>query len=203
MGITITYNFNAGVRSPEEIREIIGELHQFAQDLPFEELDDQLIELTGEDCLSKTDGTDIDPLLVLKISATRRDLHPKMVDVYPTHLIGFRGNPRRGCEELDVFLCLYPDSASWTGESRTKTQYAQMPQYGEDANFVLAHTMIVRLLDKAKQLGILETVTDDSRFWQHRNPRKLAQTGVNWNLVKSEIAQILEQFPNVKKDFWE
>lgn len=201
MGLTIHYKFNAGERSTDEARQLIKSLHQAAKDLAFEQLDAEIIELTGAECTIPEDSTP-DRWFVLKLNAIKRDIHNFDYEEYPVHIIGFTALPRPGTEELDIFLCRYPDSLKWMAQSRCKTQYASLPEYGGDANFALAHTMIIALLDKAQELGILEEVVDESGYWSDRNPHKLIAEGEKLNNLIVEIGNILGRIPDALRNFW-
>lgn len=201
MGLTIHYKFNAGERSIEEVRQLINALHQVAKDLAFEKLDEEIIELTGAEC-TIPEGSTPDRWFVLKLNAIKRDIHNFDHKEYPVHIIGFTALPRPGTEELDIFLCQYPGSPEWMAQSRCKTQYASLPEYGGDANFVLAHTMIIALLDKAQELKILEEVVDESGYWSDRNPHKLIAEGEKWNNLIVEIGNILGRIPDALRKFW-
>ncbi|AFY45753.1 hypothetical protein [Nostoc sp. PCC 7107] len=90
MGLTIHYKFNAGERSTDEARQLIKSLHQAAKDLAFEQLDEEIIELTGAECTIPEDPTS-DSLFILKLSAIKRDIHSFDYEEYPDELptIGF------------------------------------------------------------------------------------------------------------------
>ncbi len=152
-------------------------------------LDPDILELIGDECIP----TDLskDRRSILKIRAAKIDIFQPNYNKYPIHLIGFTALPRPGAEELDIFLCRYTDEDSWIAQSWCKTQFAQLPKYGGTANFILAHIMIVTLLDKAQYLGILEQVFDESRYWDNRNPHLLINTGEDWNVIQREIQEIL------------
>ncbi|RCJ18460.1 hypothetical protein A6770_33020 [Nostoc minutum NIES-26] len=200
MGITIHYSFNAGERPVTEIRQLVGLLHRSAVDLPFEQLDDEIVELTGTECIPST-GSSPDPWYLMKIRAIKIDIYNYQAQEYPVHIVGFTALTRPGAEELDIFLCRYSNSFDWVAHSWCKTQYAQLPEHGGSANFVLAHTMIIALLDKALELGILEEVVDEAGYWQERNPHKLISSSENWNALITEIGNTLGQIPNALKDF--
>jgi hypothetical protein len=201
MGLTIHYKFNAGERSTEEVRQLIKSLHQAAKDLAFEQLDEEIIEFTGAEC-TIPENVEGDRWFILKLSAIKRDIYNFDYEEYPVHIIGFTALPRPGTEELDIFLCRYPDSFEWIAQSRCKTQYASLPEYGGDANFVLAHTMIIALLDKAQELGILEEVVDEAGYWSDRNPHKLIAEGERWNKLILEVGKILRRIPNTLRKFF-
>ncbi|WP_341531552.1 hypothetical protein WKK05_36345 (plasmid) [Nostoc sp. UHCC 0302] len=193
MGLTIHYHFDAGSRPLTEIRHLIEELHSTAADLPFEFLDKEIVELVGEEC--HLTGSGEDKWSLLKIRAMKFDISNLEREEYPVHIIGFTSLPRRGAEELDIFLCRYKDSNDWVAHANCKTQYAQLPEHGGTPNFILAHTMIVALLDKAQSLGILEEVVDETDYWENRNPRALAKEGEDWNSITREIGEILKGLP--------
>ena len=82
-----------------------------------------------------------------------------------------------------------PDGWSW--QSFCKTQYASNPDDGGIANFVRCHVTVVRLLDHAKAMGILETVNDESHFWEHRDVKALVETVGQWN---RQVAGLVGQY---------
>jgi len=76
------------------------------------------------------------------------------------------------------------------------------------ANFVRCHVTVVRLLDHAKGMGILEAVKDESHFWENRDIRALVETVGEWNRhiaglvgqlkdeIGGDIAAPITEYPN-------
>jgi hypothetical protein len=50
---------------------------------------------------------------------------------------------------------------------------------------------VVRLLDHAKAMGILESVNDEGHFWENRDVKILVETVCQWN---NQMAAIVGQF---------
>jgi hypothetical protein len=200
MGLTIHYSFN--VKSDEgQARELIHALHQTAQDLPFKELG-QVVELEGEQCDFNKRTRD-DPLRYLLVSAIESvEAKPKgrkkkqgwtsSYSVLPSWLVGFTAWPGEGCEESDFGLCRYPAGIQtpdglltvergWRFGSFCKTQYSSNPDCGGVANFLRCHLTVIAMLDRAKQLGCLEEVSDEGGFWEKRDLPALVKEIGSWN----------------------
>ena len=100
-------------------------------------------------------------------------------------------------------LGLYPDRietdegtlrtglSGWMWQSFCKTQFASNPDVGGMANFVRCHLAVIRLLDRAKALGILESVNDEGGFWDNRDVKALVETVGQWN---AQLAGLVGQF---------
>ncbi len=48
-------------------------------------------------------------------------------------------------------------------------------------NFIRCHLLVVAMLDQAKELGVLERVSDEGGFWEQRNVKALAEEVGSWN----------------------
>ena len=79
----------------------------------------------------------------------------------------------------------------WQWHSSCKTQFASNPNAGGVENFVRCHLAVIRLLDAAKAIGILEEVKDGGGFWENRDVKALVETVGQWN---RHIAGIVGQF---------
>jgi len=193
MGLTIHYSLKSSTRSPKKARELIAHLRGRALDLPFAQVED-IVELRGEDCNFDQRDQD-DPHRWLLIQAGQYIDRPApgggtySYSVAPTHVIAFETLPGDGCEAANFGLCRYPahievtDSDSphrkkrlrtglsgWSWQSFCKTQYASNAQCGGVENFLRCHLAVIKMLDHAKSLGILEDVSDEvvtarSRSW--------------------------------------
>ena len=162
MGLTIHYSLKAK-GSDARAQKLIQALHQQAQDLPFKEVG-PVVQLSGEQCdADKRDRED--PLRWLLIQATE-DVEVKQsrrvggvesgfcFTVPPTQVIAFTAWPGEGCEESN---------------------------FGGLPNFLQCHLTVIALLDKAKELGCLEHVSDEGQFWKKRDIQALAQEVGSWN----------------------
>jgi hypothetical protein len=201
MGLTIHYSLKDR-GSEAHARQLIQALHQTAQDLPFKELG-EVVELEVEQCDFNKRPKD-DPLRWLLVQATESvEVKPKgkkqhqdwttYYNVPPSRLIAFTAWPGEGCEESNYGLCQYPrviatDRGSlktglsgWFWSSFCKSQYASNPACGGVANFLRCHFTIIAMLDRAKQLGCLEEVSDEGGFWEKRDMPALVKEIGSWN----------------------
>ena len=204
MGLTIHYSLKSSTRSPKKARESIAWLRGRALDLPFAKVED-IVELTGEACDFDQYDRD-DPHRWLLIQAGQYVDRPApgggtySYNVAPTHLIAFETLPGDGCEPANFGLCRYPAQievadpdwphrktktrtrlSGWSWQSFCKTQYASNPECGGVENFLRCHLAVIRMLDYARSLGILEDVSDEGDFWKNRDVRALAQQVGQWN----------------------
>ncbi len=204
MGLTIHYSLKSSTRSPKKARELIAHLRGRALDLPFAQVED-IVELKGEECDFDRRERD-DPHRWLLIQAGQYIERPApgggtySYNVAPTHVIAFETLPGDGCEAANFGLCRYPAHievadphrrdqnkklrtglSGWTWSSFCKTQYASNHNCGGVENFLRCHLAVIKVLDHAKSLGILEEVSDEGDFWQDRDVRALAQQVGQWN----------------------
>jgi hypothetical protein len=201
MGLTIHYSFKAPA-SDAQARQLVNALHQTAQDLPFKELG-QVVELSTEQCKFNNRSQD-DPLRWLLVQAegsveykpkgqNRGQGYTTWFNVPPRRLIGFTAWPGEGCESSNFGLCQYPaviatchgplktGLSGWNWSSFCKTQYASNPECGGVPHFLQCHLTVIAMLDKAKELGCLERVSDEGGFWEKRDLPALVQEIGSWN----------------------
>ena len=69
----------------------------------------------------------------------------------------------------------------WLGRGFCKTQYASDPQCGGIRNFLRAHLSVCRMLDYAKEFGLVVEVSDEGGFFEKRDISALAKTVGSWN----------------------
>ncbi len=198
MGLTIHYKLHSDTRSPAEARRLVEELRRRALDLPFAEVE-EVVELSGDACdFEKQDREHPHRWLLIQAGQwlVRDDVHYR---VMPKHVVAFSCDPGEGCEQANFGLCLYPgvldvtDSRTgharklrtqlkgWCWSSFCKTQYSSSSSAGGIPNFLRCHLSVIRLLDHAKQLGILASVSDEGDFWEKRDVRALAREVGEWN----------------------
>ena len=83
----------------------------------------------------------------------------------------------------------------WCWGSFCKTQYASNSECGGLPNFLRCHLSVIRMLDHAKELGILESVNDEGEFWEKRDVEALAREVGLWNeMIAAWAAQLKDQF---------
>lgn len=202
MGLTLHYSLKHK-GDEKSVRQRIEQLHQAAQDLPFKELG-TLVDLKGKDCeFAHRDREDpLRWLLVQADGSLKLDQHSWM-GVPPTRVIAFTTWPGDGCEAANFGLCQYPTTvehqdrrlrtklAGWSWSSFCKTQYASDPQCGGLGNFLRCHLSVIALLDKAKELGLLESVRDEAGFWDNRDVKALVPEIASWNqMIAAFVGQM-------------
>ena len=192
MGLTIHYALHARIRSPRRAKELMEQLRSKALDLPFKEVGD-VVELAGPECdFTKRDRDD--PLRWLLIQARQIvAVGDEYHHVRPDHLVAFSTWPGEGCEQANFGLGVYPKTMErdgkvlptgirgWSWKSFCKTEYASDPSLGGVENFLRCHLCVIRLLDHAKAMGILEDVKDEGSYWDKRDVRALAEEVGRWN----------------------
>jgi hypothetical protein len=194
MGLTIHYRLQATVPGRDEARRLVEQLRQTALDLPFREVDD-IVELSGDDANFDKLGRD-DPNAWLLIQAGQYvERGGRHLRIPPEHVIAFSTLPAEGSEPANFGLARYPavveidgqtlntDLGGWSWASFCKTQYASNPQLGGVENFLRAHLSVVKLLDRAAELGILKEVSDEGGYWNDRDIPKLAKEVGDWNTM--------------------
>jgi hypothetical protein len=193
MGLTIHYTLRSTSRSVMEIRQLVEQLRQRALDLPFQSVD-ELIDLAGDACdFEQRDHDDPNRWLLIQ-AAQHVERRGYSYSVAPTRLIAFSTMPGEGCEQANFGFCRYPSFiighdgrkvrtglSGWYWTSFSKTQYASNPACGGVENFLRCHLSIVRLLDHARSLNMLDGVSDEGGFWERRNVQALSKEVGEWN----------------------
>lgn len=201
MGLTIHYTLRSDAASPEQARHHVERLRKVALDLPMSEVG-EVVEFSGDACNFK--AAEDDSLRWLLVQARRMTRIGELYHlVVPIHVFAFSTWPGEGCEAANFGLAFYPDTietkegvlatdlSGWSWQSFCKTQYASNMTVGGTANFVRCHMTVVRLLDHAKAMGILESVNDEGHFWENRDVKALVETVGQWN---NQMAAIVGQF---------
>lgn len=194
MGLTIHYDLHSTTRSAVKARQLVEELRQKALDLPFNSVGD-IIELSGDAADFNTLERD-DPKRWLLVQAEQYVvLDGHYLSVQPTHLIAFSTMPGDGSEPANFGLAIYPKTIefkgknvrsnlpNWNWSSFCKTQYASNPEFGGLENFLRSHLSLVKLLDCASELGILNGVRDEGEYWEKRDIQALGSEIGNWNTM--------------------
>ncbi len=212
MGLTIHYSLKAEKATTDKAKEAVEKLRQRALDLPFEQVSD-IIDLKGNECdFNKMDREDPHFWLAiqsrdhLRISDKKND-EVACYDVIPTRIISISTWPGKGCEESNFGLCRYPKTIlvngvktptklfGWSWSSFCKTQYASDPNCGGVKNFIRCHLSVIKLLDYAKELGILDEVHDEGNFWEKRDIKALVEDIGEWNnMIAAFAGQLKDSF---------
>ena len=191
MGLTIHYQLCCDTRSDRKVRQVVGELRKRALDLPFAEVG-EVAELEG-DQLRPQKLRRQRPLAVARRAGGAARRGRRRVPSGSAHAVmAFTTWPGEGCEAANFGLAIYPKTLylrdevrrktrkletglkGWCWSSFCKTQYARAAAGGVD-HFLRCHLCVVRMLDHAKQLGILASVNDEGEFWEKRDVKALAQ----------------------------
>ena len=198
MGLTIHWSFK-GPKTKAEAKAVIEKLRQRAMDLPFESVS-AIVQFKGEAANFENDPDGKHRWLKIQARETIWSKDGRTGwDVRPTEIIGFQIIVAPGSEPMEVFLATYPKTiliqdertrtpkrlrtnrTGWSGGGFTKTQYASRPDCGGVTNFLRAHLSVCRMLDRAKELGILESVSDEGDFFEKRDIPALVNEVGEWN----------------------
>ena len=206
MGLTIHYQLKSDTKLTEEARGLVEELREYALGLPFKEIGN-IVEFKGEEGCDFNSKTDNDEYRWLKIQSQRYiNTEPGCrVGVRPLHIIAFTTWPGEGCEAANFGLCFYPKSIEINGEklptklgtgfswrSFCKTQYASDPDCGGVKNFLKCHLAVIALLDYAKSLGILKSVSDEGGYWKKRHTKSLVSEVGEYNSLVAAFSGALK-----------
>jgi hypothetical protein len=223
MGLTIQYSLHSGSRSIDEARRLVGALRHRALGLSFQQVS-EILDLSGDACDYEKQDRDRPHrwLLIQANQPIERDDYT--YNVAPTRLIAFSTLPGEGSEPANFGLCRYPRTIAgyprhgvkqvrtglplgWFWRSFCKTQYASNPQTGDVENFLRCHLSVIRLLDEAEKLGMLQTVFDEGGYWTKRDVEALVKEVGEWNAMVAGfvggmkdliggIAAEITKFPN-------
>ena len=212
MGLTIHYSLHSDTRAPAEARRLIEDLHKRAIELPFAKVG-EIVELKGSSCNHEY-YVGNNPLRWLAIQAGQLiEWENNYYRVKPKHIIAFTAYPGEECEPANFGLCLYPatifipdpktglncrlptELKRWCWRSFCKTEYASSPAAGGVQNFLRCHVSVIRMLDHAKEIGILASVGDEGGFWEKRDVETLAKEVGEWNQgMAAMVGQLKDLF---------
>lgn len=193
MGLSIHYSLRSDT-APAKARQLVKQLRQRAMDLPFKGVG-KVLEYHGRDA-NFENRANHDPdrwVLIQAGQYVERDGYHYAVP--PKHLIAFSTDPGDGAEQANFGLAQYPGFikdhggrrirtglTGWSWQSFCKTQYASHPDLGGVENFLRCHLSVIRLLDAAMELGIVEEVSDEGEFFERRDVKALAEEVGEWNV---------------------
>lgn len=194
MGLTIHYQLESRTRSPQKARRLIEQLRSKALDLPFKQVG-ELVDLSGAEAdFEKAPRGSPNNWLLIQ-AGQYLEIDNYHYTVAPEHLLAFSTLPADGSEQANFGLAVYPKTlevqgkrvrtglTNWSWGSFCKTQYASDPNAGGVENFLRAHLAVIKLLDHAAELGILQNVSDEGGYWQQRNVEVLAKNVGDWNTM--------------------
>lgn len=76
----------------------------------------------------------------------------------------------------------------WHWEWICKTQFACLPRYGGDENFLAAHKAVVATVEHARTLGIGVELHDAADYPRHRDDQRLRAELERWNCMLAGVA---------------
>src|SRR5204862_2620576 len=76
----------------------------------------------------------------------------------------------------------------WYWHCSCKTQYASVVS---DAHLIACHTSLVRVLDRAIELGVDVVVRDETHYWETRDDRRLLDEVHAMNRLIARFAGVL------------
>ncbi|MEI8196690.1 MAG: hypothetical protein WCI73_12400, partial [Phycisphaerae bacterium] len=206
---------------------MIDDLHRCAVALPFKRVH-PVVEIVGPNCdLQRCPDDDPNRWLLIQANGDVKNGRYSY-SVAPTHVIAFTTVVGAGCEPANFGLCRFPSTIEvedrsvwphrkkklrtgligWRWGSFCKTQYASNPECGGVGNFLKCHLLVIRMLDRAKELGISTEVSDEGDFYTKRDPKALAKEVGEWNrdiaayagrmkdLVGPKLEAAIMQFPD-------
>lgn len=199
MGLTIHYSLHSASQSADEPRRLVERLRQRALNLSFKRVG-EMLDLTGEACdFEQRPREDRHRWLLIQAKQlVAVDHYP--YHVAPSRLIAFSTSPGDGSEPANFGLCQYPSTVAghpnhgvkevktglpsgWFWRSFCKTQYASNPTTGDVENFLRCHLSVIRLLDYARELGIIHEVVDEGGYWENRDIQALVKEVGEWNAM--------------------
>jgi len=139
------------------------------------------------------------------------DYSHSSIGVNAKKIIGFSTWAGSGCEDSNFGMCLYPKTIKvksrhtgleyrlkvqnadrWSWHSFCKTQYANNPTFGGIQNFLRCHLLVIKTLDKAKELGFEVSVSDEGDYFTKRDIGELAKEVCSWDNFIAGMAGIMK-----------
>jgi len=191
MGLTIHYDLRFGAAKTLVVSRLIKRLHAAARDLPFDQVE-PIVEFQLSPNVSPPQ---------FPCGLFHADGHAPVgrsgIERPLKSLAAFRVLPGPGCESAEFGLARFTRQRSWSWHAFCKTQYASDTRAGGVENFLRCHLSVVRLLDRAGQLGFDVSVADEGGYWKHRDRNKLVLELVEYNQL---IAGLGGQFKDAVGD---
>lgn len=133
------------------------------------------------------------------------------ISISPKKIIAFSTLPADGSEEANFGICFYPKTVkihsdktnrdcrvrieknkqkSWS--SFCKTQYANNPECGGIKNFLKCHLLVIKTLDKAKEIGFEVNVDDEGEYFEKRDIKALALEVGSWDTMIAAFGGLMK-----------
>ena len=192
MGLSIHYELQSDARRASKARRLVEELRCRAMDVRRRWLRN-VVDWTGDECDPKAHRTARWKRLAEQ--ATRWVEHEGVrLPVRPERMFGFALGIGDGTEQAGFALAMYPESITdpetgivlptglkgWCWRASCKTQHGREDNL---VDFVFAHQTLIKVLDCAKELGILATVADDGDYWETRDVEVLKANLKEWEEI--------------------
>lgn len=107
----------------------------------------------------------------------------------PATAQGFFVQPGEGCETASFGLLRRADDArkhtDWFWHCSCKTQYASIVS---DEHLIRCHTSLVRVLERAVDIGLDVIVRDETHYWETRDESRLLSEVHKMNSIVARIA---------------
>lgn len=148
MGLTIHYKVQTQRKlNPAAVGELIGKLRARAVLLGFEQVSELIAAGPGHEWIYYR------PSWAKKAGEL----------VHPHDGWFFAATPGDGCESVQMGLCRFAGAAGWRMEGFCKTQYASRHGW---RHFLKCHSLVVQLLQAARDQGLVVAVEDEGGFWE-------------------------------------
>jgi len=210
MGLTIHYSLKTGTESKTRAaaKALIEKLHERARGLLFDSVT-EVFEFAGAaECDYENPANEEHRGLLIEATLPLKNHRVK-----PNHIIAFVALPGEGCESASFGLSHYPPEFgpwndadmpmyNWSWGTFCKTQYAANAENGGISNFLHCHLTVIEMLDYAKrELGILDSVTDEGHYWEKRDLKALVErVGGEWNGAVASLATLIRNTLDGKID---
>ena len=88
------------------------------------------------------------------------------------------------------YRTIRPNLRGWRWHAFCKTQYAS--EHGL-THFLRCHLLVIAVLDRAKQLGILQQVSDEGHYWKRRRLDVLTRQLEGYNALVGAFARMFKE----------
>jgi hypothetical protein len=212
MGLTVHFSFSTAV-GPDAARDLVSQLLDYARELDFDRICD-----LREIRLNEPDNARRDEQLLSRhfrgwhyLFRSAPNGENECLSIAPLHVVQFMASIQ-GSEPVIIGLASHPPvvererlgeteiietglAGRYTWQWFCKTQYAGLPQNGGPANFRRAHLELIKLLDKANELGILASVNDEGGYWEDRDEEALMKNVGQYDRIIAAFAgRLKDQF---------
>ena len=185
MGLHLNYELRLPASATvEAVENVLVRLRDFALALPFKSVTELYRPEPGR-CDSRRGGLRFLASVIANVFVD--DTPPLIADIDLVR--GFSVMPGNGCESVAFAFTPRADQSGKNGDwfwySSCKTQYASVIS---DAHLVACHSGLVKLLDRAIDIGVSVVVRDETRYWETRDEQRLISEVHNMNRIVAALA---------------